>query len=101
MFGNIEEMQSQMRESLKAITVETQAGGGVIKLEGNAARELTNIKIDPDFLKEAETEEVEDLLLVAFNELITKATEAEATQSQEMLKNIMPPGMGGLSNLFG
>ena len=101
MFGNIEEMQSPMRESLKAITVETQAGGGAVKIEGNAAREITNIVIDPEFLKDAEAEELEDLLLVAFNDLISKATEAEAAQSQEMLKNMMPPGLGGLSDLFG
>lgn len=101
MFGNLEDMQKQMQEALKEITVSAEAGGGVIKIEANATRQITNIKIDPDFLKEAEAEEVEDLMLVAINNAISAAAAQEAAQSEKMLKDMMPPGMGGLSGLFG
>lgn len=101
MFGNMEEMQEKMRAQLKEIKVEAEAGGGVIHIEANAAREILNIKIDPDFLKEAEAEELEDLLVVAMNNVIQTATAREAEQTQKLLKDMMPPGLGGLSNLFG
>jgi hypothetical protein len=101
MFGNLEDMQKQMQEALKEITVSAEAGGGVIKIEANATRQITNIKIDPDFLKDADAEEVEDLLLVAINNAISAAAAQEAVQSEKMLKDMMPPGMGGLSGLFG
>lgn len=101
MFGNLEEMQQQMREGLTGITVHAEAGGGVIRIEGNAAREITNVQIDPEFLKSAETEELEDLLLVAMNKLVQEASEKEAAHTQEKIKDMMPPGLGGLGNLFG
>lgn len=94
-------MQEKMRAQLKEIKVEAEAGGGVIHIEANAAREILNIKIDPDFLKEAEAEELEDLLVVAMNNVIQTATAREAEQTQKLLKDMMPPGLGGLSNLFG
>ena len=101
MFGNLEEMQNQMREALKEIQVNAEAGGGAIKIEANAAREITNVSIDPDFLANAEAEELEDLMLVAINNVLAAATAKEAEHTQNMIKNMMPPGMGGLSNLFG
>ena len=101
MFGNLEEMQKEMREKLAAIKVEAEAGGGAIKIEANAARQITNITIDPAFLKEADAEELEDLLLVALNNVLASAAEQEAAHSQEMIQKMMPGGLGGLSNLFG
>ena len=101
MFGNLEEMQKQMQEALKEIKVSAEAGGGVIKIEANATREITNITIDPGFLKEADAEEVEDLMLVAINNAISAAAAQEAAHSQKMIQDMMPPGMGGLSGLFG
>jgi len=101
MFGNMDEMQKKMREQLKEITFSAEAGGGAIKIDANAAREILNIQIDPEFLKSTEAEELEDLLVVALNNVILTATEKEAEQTQNLLKDMMPPGLGGLSNLFG
>ena len=75
-----------------------EAGGGAIKIDANAAREILNIEIDPEFLKSTEAEELEDLLVVAINNIILTATEKEAEQSKNMLKDMMPPGLG---NIFG
>ena len=101
MFGNMEEMQEKMRAQLKEIKVEAEAGGGVVQIEANAAREILNIRIDPDFLKDADAEELEDMLVVAINNVIKTATAKEAEQTQKLLKDMMPPGLGGLSDLFG
>ena len=101
MFGNLEEMQNQMREGLKEIPVSAEAGGGVIRIDANAAREITNVKIDPAFLADADAEELEDLMLVAINNVLAAISEKEAEHSQNMIKDMMPPGFGGLSDLFG
>jgi len=46
-------------------------------------------------------EQVEDLVTVAVNRVLELAAAKEAEESQKLIKSMMPPGMGDLSNLFG
>ena len=98
MFGGMEEMQKQMRETLTSIVVEAQAGDGLVKVKANAARQILDISIDSNL---EDKEELEDLLLEAMNRVIAAAAEKEQEVSQAMLAKMMPPGMGDLGNLFG
>ena len=101
MFGNMEEIQKKLREKLVTILVEAQAGDGAVTVQANATRAITNISIDSSKIDLEDTEQLEDLLLVAINRAIELAAEKEAAEGQNMLKEMMPPGMGGLSDLFG
>lgn len=101
MFGNMEEMQQQMKAKLAAMTVEAEVGDGAIKVQANAAREILNISIDKSKLDWEDEEQVEDLMMVALNRVLALAVEKEAAETQNMLKDMLPPGMGGLSDLFG
>jgi hypothetical protein len=96
MFGDMEAQQQAMREKLAAFVVESEAGEGAVKISANANREITNISIDPEFLKNAEAEELEDLLLVAINRALQQALEKEGEETQQLLKNMLPPGLDGL-----
>lgn len=100
MFGGMEEMQKQMQEKLTSIVVEEQAGGGLIKVKANAARQILDITIDPSLDLE-DREELEDLLLEAMNRVIAAAAQKEQEESQAMLAKMLPGGMGNLGNLFG
>lgn len=101
MFGNMEEMQKQMQAKLSQITVDAEAGDGAVKVTANAAREILNISIDKEKLDWEDHEQVEDLVMVAVNRVISLAAQKEAEASQDMIKNMLPPGMDGLSGLFG
>lgn len=92
--GRMEEMQSKMKERLRTITVVGEAGGGVVKVTANAAREIQNISVDPSVLEDAEA--LEDLLLVATNRALEQAASIEATEGQSLLQNMIPGGLGGL-----
>ncbi len=100
MFGNIQEKQAEMQKKLSTINVEAEAGDGAIKVTANAARQIIDIKINPDF-KFNDYEELEDLLLTAVNRAIGKAAEIEAAESQKMISEMLPPGFGNLGSLFG
>lgn len=100
MFGNIQEKQAEMQKKLAAITVEADAGDGAVKVTANAARQITDIKISPDF-KFNDYEELEDLLLTAINRATSKAAEIEAAESQKMISEMLPHGFGNLGSLFG
>jgi len=100
MLGNFQEKQEKMKEALTAITVEAEAGDGAVTIQANAAREILNISIDKEKVSLDDTEELEDLLVVAMNRVISLASEKEAEESQKMVSNILPPGMEGLTDMF-
>lgn len=101
MFGDLEGMQEQ-QEKLQAKLRETEltaeADNGLVVVTVNAAREVLNISIDPELVEDGDHEIIEDLVLVAMNRALEKASEKEEEMAQDSLKDILPPGM---ENLFG
>lgn len=94
LMGNMEEKQKAMKAKLQIIEIEEVLEG--IKLQGNGAREILNISINEEYLNPEKKEELEDLLLVAFNNLLEKISVEEAKESQNMISQMLPPGMEGL-----
>ncbi len=100
MFGDMEEQSNVLKEKLLQIKLNASAGGGLVMIAGNAAREVTAVKIAPKLLQEDEAEQLEDLLIIAINELAEKASRAEMEATKEVMKDMLP-GLGDLGNLFG
>lgn len=100
LMGNLEEKQAKMKEALSAIQVESEAGDGAIKISANANRKILNVTIDKSKIDLSETEELEDLLVVALNRALTEAAEKEAVEGQKLMKDMLPPGLGGISDMF-
>lgn len=99
LLGNMEEKQKALREKLSTILVEAETGG--IKVTANANREITNISINKEEINLEDMEQLEDLLTVTVNQVLEKAAEKEAIETQNLMKDMMPPGLDGLGNLFG
>ena len=98
--GGMQEKQDAMREKLEGITINAEAGNGAVKVTVTASRRLVNISIDKTIVDSEDTEQMEDLILVAINEAMDLAAQKEAEMAQEVLRDMMPPGMGNLGNLF-
>jgi DNA-binding YbaB/EbfC family protein len=96
MLGDMEKRQKELRQKLSGITLTEEAPGGALKVEVNAVREITNISINKDLLDPEDPEQLEDLLLITLNRALVKAAEKEAEESQNLLKDMLPPGMDGL-----
>lgn len=94
LMGNMEEKQKAMKEKLQAIQISENLEG--INIKGNGAREILNISINDEYFNPDKKEELEDLLLVAFNNLLEKISVEEAKESQNMISQMLPPGMEGL-----
>ncbi len=101
LLGDMQEKQNAIKEKLAEITVEAEAGDGAIKILANANKEILNISINKEAVSLEDTEELEDLLLVAINRVIELAVEKEKSETQNLIKDMLPPGLGGLDNLFG
>ncbi len=101
MLGNMEEKQAEMKKKLAEMSVNSESGDGAVKITANANREITNISIDSEKLDLSDLEQLEDLMMVAINRALELAAEKEAEESQSLIKDMLPPGLDGLSGMFG
>ena len=100
MFGNIMEnmksKQAEMKARLAEEIVEAQVENGAITVKANANREILDIAIDKEKIDLSDLDQLQDLLVIAVNEAIAIAAEREAAEAEGMIKDLMPPGLGGL-----
>jgi len=101
LMGNMEEKQAALKQKLTDMTVEVEMADGGITVESNCNRQITNITLDPEKLDWNDKEQVEDLLMVAINRVLEKAANKEAVESEKLLKEMLPPGLGDMGSLFG
>ena len=101
LLGNMEQQQAAMREQLDELELKEVGGDGAVEVTASVNGEILSISIDKEKVDLTDSEALEDLLLIAINRVLEKSDEAEAAATQESLKSIMPPGMGGLGSLFG
>jgi len=101
LLGNLEEKQKAMKEKLATIIVEAEAGDGAVKVKANANKELLNLSINKEALDWEDVEQVEDLIMVAVNRVMEEAIKMEQEAAQNLVKDMMPPGLGNLGNMFG
>ena len=92
-----QEMQgkmAEMQESLGNITVEGQAGAGLVKVTATAKGELKALSIDPSIFREEDREMVEDLILAAVKDAQGRAAERMNEEMRRMTEGLgLPPGM--------
>lgn len=80
MLAQLQKLQRQMEEAqekLKTETVSATAGGGAIKITMTGDQRCTSVEIDPDFLKDADAEMLQDMLLTAVNLALDKSRELQ------------------------
>lgn len=101
LLGNLQKQQEELQQKLAEIFVETDAGDGAVTVKANGNLHIENIKIDPSKLDMSDTEQVEDLVLVAVNEALEDAKKKAALETNKLLQGMMPPGMGDLGGMLG
>jgi len=74
MMQQAKQMQEDMQRDMKEIRVDATAGGGVVRVAMNGAKEMLDLKIDPEAAGDVEM--LQDLIVAAVNEASRKADEA-------------------------
>ncbi len=77
MMAQLKRLQEQMevaQEQLSQETVTSSAGGGAVKVTMTGDQRCTEVIIEPDLLKDADAEMLQDLVLSAVNEALRTAT---------------------------
>ena len=79
----LQQKVTDMQTQLEGVTMDGQAGGGLVKITISGKNDLKKIQIDPSLLKEDEKEVLEDLIVAAHNDAKNKL---EAHVQDEMSK---------------
>jgi DNA-binding YbaB/EbfC family protein len=104
MMKQIQKMQEDMEKAQEALaqeTVNTEAGGGIVKVVMTCHQRLQEINIDKsklDFDDEEWTTDLQDLIAIAVNEAIEKSQERAAERMESItggLSSMLPPGLLG------
>lgn len=96
LFGNLESQKEEMRQRLSTEVVEATVENGAIHVKASANREILDIYIDENKIDLQQKEQLEDLLVIAINQVLEIAAEKEADEAQKMISGMIPPGLGGL-----
>ncbi|NPV54216.1 MAG: YbaB/EbfC family nucleoid-associated protein [Firmicutes bacterium] len=102
MMKQIQKMQQDLekvQEELKSKTVEATAGGGVVRVVANGHQEIVEISISPEAVDPDDVEMLEDLILAATNEALSKSNEMAASELGKVTGGLSLPGMPGLGRM--
>ncbi len=94
MMAQIKRLQEQMeaaQEQLANETVTSSAGGGVVKVTMTGDQKCTQVVIDPELLKDADAEMLQDLVLSAVNLALD--------DSRKLAADKMGPLAGGITGM--
>ncbi len=93
-----QQMQTQMaqaQEELREATIETTSGGGAVRVVITGAQELRLLEIDPSAVDPAEVEMLQDLVMAAVNDAISRSRELERQRMAAVAGGVGMPGMPG------
>jgi hypothetical protein len=94
MMKQVQQMQAEMERMQTEVaseTVEASAGGGMVTVKANGAREIVSVEIKPEAIDAGDPELLEDLVVAATNEALRAA--------DRMLQEKLGSLMGGLGDL--
>jgi DNA-binding YbaB/EbfC family protein len=93
MMKQAQQMQEKMQKQMAEMRVEATAGGGMVTVVMNGAKQVQSIKIDPEAVSKDDVDMLQDLILAAINDAHRKADEAVAKQMQGMMGGMKIPGL--------
>jgi nucleoid-associated protein EbfC len=90
-FKKLQDQMAAVQEQLAIDTVTSSAGGGAVKVTMTGDQHCKEVIIDPELIKDADAEMLQDLILSAVNLALD--------DSRKLSEEKMGPLAGGLSGL--
>jgi DNA-binding YbaB/EbfC family protein len=89
MMKQAQQMQEQLQRQMAELRAEGNAGGGMVTVVVNGAKQVQSLKIDPEVVSKEDVEMLQDLIVAAINDAHRKADEA----MQQNMGGMLPPGL--------
>lgn len=96
MFKQAQRLQTdmlKMQEALAEKTVEVASGGGVVKVVANGKQQIVSLSIDKEVVDPEDVEMLQDLVLAAVNEALTRAQEMANAEMSKLTGGLNIPGL--------
>ncbi len=83
----------KMQEELAGKTVEASAGGGMVRVVANGRQQLVSIVIDREVVDPEDVEMLQDLVLAAANDALSRAQEMVNSEMGKLTGGLNIPGL--------
>jgi DNA-binding YbaB/EbfC family protein len=89
MMKQAQQMQDRLQKQMAEMKVEGNAGGGMVTVVVNGAKQVQSLTIDPEVVSKDDVEMLQDLIVAAINDAQRKVDEEMA----EKMGGMLPPGL--------
>jgi nucleoid-associated protein EbfC len=89
MMKQAQQMQDRLQQQMNDLRVEATAGGGMVTVVMNGAKQVQSLKIDPEAVSKDDVDMLQDLILAALNDAHRKADE----EMSQKMGGMLPPGI--------
>ena len=93
MMKQAQQMQERLQKQMAEMRVEATAGGGMVVVVVNGAKQLQSTRIDPEVVSKEDVEMLQDLILAAVNDAQRKADEEMSKAMGGMMGGLKIPGL--------
>ena len=93
MMKQAQQMQDQLQQQMSQLRTEGNAGGGMVTVVVNGAKQIQSLKIDPEVVSKDDVEMLQDLILAAVNDAQRKVDEALQQNMGGMMGGLKIPGL--------
>lgn len=96
MIKQAQKMQEQMlkaQQEIEETVLEASSGGGMVTVKANGRKELLEIKIKPEAVDPDDVEMLEDLVMVAVNDAMSKADALSQDKMGALTGGMNIPGL--------
>jgi len=93
MMKQAQQMQERLQKQMAELRVEGNAGGGMVTVVVNGAKQVQSLKIDPEVVSKDDVEMLQDLIVAAINDAQREAEEHLAQTMGGMMGGLKTPGL--------
>jgi DNA-binding YbaB/EbfC family protein len=93
MMKQAQQMQERLQKQAAEARVEGNAGGGMVTVVMNGAKQVQSIAIDPEVVSKDDIEMLQDLIVAALNDAYRKADEEMQRNMSGAIGGLKIPGM--------
>ena len=93
MMKQAQQMQERLQKQMAEMRIEATAGGGMVTVVVNGAKQLQSLKIDPEVVSKDDVEMLQDLILAAVNDAHRKVDEQLGQSMSGLMGGLKIPGL--------